>query len=361
MAKYMRRYERIMEQHSEVKAWLKNRPLNTQKAFAERLMNFCEAVGVEPEEWRHMDKFEARDLAWKYVEPLTKDRAAMAKQTMAALKSWFRNLDGEKLPLDSGRGGKHNIRYILKKAAYEKIPNKEEVYGIVDMASSLRDKAILSMLFCAGIRVNALLKFLYGHVADQLENDIIILKITWDIDDKLKGTNVPFYYTFLNGEAAVTLRQYCELKHKRSKPDTPLFYTKTGRPVSYSWVYQIVKMCIARAGFDPKTMWVHSLRKSFRKVVRQANIDDDDKEQLMGHVIRGSREAYFDRKDVELIREAYQKCNFSRELPRSETQKLRKQLERERLERTNLESMVTAMRREMEELKEGLKELKASS
>lgn len=66
--------------------------------------------------------------------------------------------------------------------------------------------------------------------------------------------------------------------------------------------------------------------------MRQTNIDDDDKEQLMGHVIPGSREAYYDKKDIKLIMEAYQKCNFSRELLESEMSKLRQQLEDSRLE-----------------------------
>jgi len=347
-----------MEQHPEINAWLKNRPVATQKAFAQRVIDFCKTVGVTPEEWRHMDKFEARDLAWKYVEPLTEKSPSVARQTMIALKSWFRNLNGEVLPLDSGRGGKHNIRYVHKKAAYEKIPNKAEVYRIVDMASSLRDKAMLLTLFQSGMRINALCSLKYGNVADQLQNDIIMLKITWDIDEKLKGSNIPFYYTCLNGEGVITLRQYCELKHKRGDADTPLFYTRGRKPVTSGWVWQIMKMCVERAGFDPKTMWTHSLRKAFRKIVRQASIDDDDKEQLMGHSIRGSRQAYFDRKDVELIREAYQKCNFTREIPESNHVKMKSQLEDLQAQNLSLAGMVEELRRELVAMKGELNALK---
>jgi len=337
-----------MESHPEVNSWLKNRPRNTQKAFAERLMDFCKTANVTPEEWRHMDKIEARDLAWKYVEPLIEERPSVARQTMIALKSWFRNLNGDRLPLDSSRGGKHNIHRRQKKAVYEKIPSKMEVYQIVDMASSLRDKAILLTLFQSGIRVNALCSLKYGDVSEQLQNDIIMLKITWDIDEKLRGSNIAFYQTFLNGEGVVTLRQYCELQHKLSKPDTPLFYTRNMKPVTSVWVWKIVKMCIKRAGFDPKTMWTHSLRKAFRKIVRQAPVDDDDKEQLMGHVISGSRQAYYDRKDVDLIRKAYQKCNFQREVPESEVTKLRKQLEDEQSKRLLNEVRMNKLEKELE-------------
>jgi len=84
-------------------------------------------------------------------------------------------------------------------------------------------------------------------------------------------------------------------------------------------------------------MWTHTIRKAFRKIVRQTNIDDDDKEQLMGHVIQGSRESYYDKKDVGLIMEAYQQCNFSRELPDSEVAKLQRQLDDSRLGHRSLE------------------------
>jgi len=148
----MTKLERTTQQHPEIQAWLENRPLNTKKVFASRLMQFCRAMQIAPEKWRRMDKFEARDLAWKYIKPMVGDRSSVAVVTMAALKSWFRNLNGERLPLDSERGGKHNIRNVHKKAAYEKIPSKEEVYRIVDMTSSLRDKAIFLTLFQTGIR-----------------------------------------------------------------------------------------------------------------------------------------------------------------------------------------------------------------
>jgi len=355
----MKKYEEWMNQHPKVKAWLKNRPQNTRRAFAERLKDFCSSMNLEPEEWRHMDKFEARDLAWKFVQPLIEKQSSMARQAMVALKSWYRNLNGEMLPFDSGRGGKHNIRYIQKKAVYEKIPNKGEVYRIVDMASSLRDKAILLTLFQSGMRVNALIKLRYGHIKDQLDKDIITLKITRDLDIKLRGSNVPFYITFVNGEGATTLRQYCKLRHKDGTADAPLFYTKTGKFVTSEWVRQIVKMCVGRAGFNPKTMWTHSLRKSFRKVVRQAPIDDDDKEQLMGHVIKGSRQAYFDRKDVDLIRKAYQKCNFTREIPESNHVKMKNELDQLRMEKMSLEKRVDGLEQTLQEVLRQLRKAEA--
>lgn len=313
---------------------------------------------MTPEEWRHLDKFEARDLLWKFVEPLIAEHTTVAQLYLVALKSWYRNLNGEQLPLDSGRGGKHYLHVTYKKHATEHIPNKQEMYQVIDMASSLRDKAILLFLFQSGVRVNVLEHIEYSDISGRLKEDVIALKITGDLDYKLRGRDIPYYYTFLNGEGAITLRKYCELKHKDSTPNTPLFYTRGKKPITQAWVWKIVKMCVERAGFDRKTSSTHTLRKAFRKIVRQTNIDDDDKEQLMGHVIPGSRQAYYDQKDIELIRKAYEKCNFAREIPESNHVKMKSQLEDLQAQNLSLAGMVKESRRELAAMKDELNALK---
>lgn len=313
---------------------------------------------VGPEEWRNLDKLKARDMAWKFVQPKIAEHSTVAKNALGALKSWYRNKDGEQLPFDSGRGGKHYLHVRLKKASLEHVPNKKEMFQIIDMASSLRDKAILLFLFQSGVRVNVLQHITYGDVEDQLDKDLITLKIIGELDHKLRGRDLPFYYTFLNGEATETLREYCRIRHKLSVSDMPLFITKSGKqPLVQQWIWRIVKMCVERAGFNPKTITTHTIRKAFRKIVRQTDIDDDDKEQLMGHVISGSRQAYYDRKDVELIKKAYQQCNFQREVPESEVAKLRKQLEDSETQRLMTQTRLENLEKQFKNLAEQLRQL----
>ncbi|MDH5460054.1 MAG: tyrosine-type recombinase/integrase, partial [Candidatus Bathyarchaeota archaeon] len=286
MVKMNKQWEQFIKQHLEVEEWLKNRPTHTKRQFAARLQRFCEAIGMTPEEWRNLDKFEARDLAWNFIKNQVAEKPSTANVMLITLKSFYRNKNGEVLPFDSNRGGKHYFHIRRKKRALEHIPSKPEMYQIIDMASSLRDKAFLLFLFQTGVRVNVLEHLPYGHVADQLDQDIITLKITGQLDFKLRSRDISFYYTFLNGEGVETLRRYCKLTHKHGKPNDPLFTTRGYRPVSQSYILKVVKMCVKRAGFDPATMWTHTIRKAFRKIVRQTDIDDDDKEQLMGHVIQ---------------------------------------------------------------------------
>jgi len=280
-----------------------------------------------PEEWRSLDKFEARDMAWKYITTKIEDNPSVAASVLTTLKSFYRNKNGETLPFDSSRGGKHYFHARLKKAALEHIPNKTEMYQIIDMAGNLRDKSILLFLFQTGCRVNVVQHMKLKHIIDQLGQDTFTLKITPELDFKLRGRDIPFYYTFLNGEAAETLKRYIALAHKKMNPEAYLFYTRSTKPISETYVLRIFKNCVRKAGLNAGSMWTHSIRKAFRKIVRQADIDDDDKEQLMGHVIKGSRQSYYDNKDVDMILSAYRKANFTREVPKSETDKLRNQIE----------------------------------
>jgi len=358
----MKEYEQFMEQHEDVKAWLKDRPENTKRIFARELRTFCDELAISPEEWRDLDKFKARDLAWKFISTKVASNPSVASTVMAALKSFYRNKNGEALPFDSTRGGKHALHVGLsKRGINEHIPSKQEAYQLIDMASSLRDKAILHFLFQTGVRVNVIQHLKLKDVADQLDKEVIALKVTGDLDHKLRSRDIPFYYTFLNGEGVETLRRYITLAHKQRRLDTPLFSTSGHEAISQSYVLRIVKNCCRKAGLNPETIWTHSIRKAFRKVVRQADIDDDDKEMMMGHVLKGSRQSYFDSKDIAVILVAYRKCDFSREVPQSEVSKLKEQLEKdlgfEHIKGTLQQEQINKLETELLSIKEQLKQL----
>lgn len=224
---------------------------------------------------------------------------------MAALKSFYRNHDSEILPFDSSKFGKHYVKPRARKASYEHVPTKIEVYQIIDMAMSLRDRAIMLMLFQSGIRLNALLRLNYGHVREQLEKGTVPLhlKITDDLDTKLRGYDLPYYDTFVGKEAVDALTRFCEIRHKNSTDDTPLFTSRNNKRVSDTNVWFHIKRCVSHAGFDKRTMWIHSLRKAFKAELRKAPINEELSETLMGHRLKGSRESYMNRNDA--VEECY--------------------------------------------------------
>lgn len=303
-----------------------------------------------------MSRKQARDLAWSWISGFKGTEPANASAALAMFRSFYRNKDGEQLPFDSGRWGKHYIKRQAKKASYEIIPDKGQTYQIIDSAGHLRDRAMFLLAFQSGVRENAWRHLKFGHVREQLHPEPkipLILKVTPEMDEKLASYEIPFYLTGLQSEAVQTLRQYCDLFHKESSDDTPLFYTRSGLPVNASFIWRKVRRCVVRSlGEDKaKCIWPHSFRKAFRKVVRRASIDDEHKEQFMGHKLKGSREAYYDRHDVEELAKVYMQIDFAREIPEINSTKLRRELEEERLERLTLQQRVNGLERELQEIR----------
>ena len=319
-------------------------------------MNFCKFADVIPKDFQLMDRKEARDLAWSYIKTLL-DKPSVANVVMAALKSFYRNHDGEILPFDSHRGGKHYFNNLRrKKTAYEHVPTRKEVCEIVDMATSLRDKAIYLVLFQSGIRVNALCSLTYGMVKRQLQRNKVPvrLRITDEIDTKLRGYRIAFYDTFIGKEAVEVLKKYCEMKHRNSSDDTPLSLSRTGKPMTPGLIWTNFKKAVRKSGLDAKTIWVHSLRKAFKRVVRKSDIDDDFKEAIMGHVLPGSRENYFSRTDPTEVRENYMQLDFSKEGRTGDYEELKEKVETLDMERGVLENVIGEQQRRMDKLHDDL-------
>ena len=338
-----RAWQVFVSEHECVREWLRRRPVGTQAQYGRKLLNFCEAFDMNPEQFLELDRFEARDMVWQFIEPFIEESSSKAKNNLAALKSFYRSKDGETLPFDSRRGGKHHFnRKRRKKAALEHVPNRSEMYRIIDATNNFRDRAMFLMLFQSGIRVNALCSLKFKHVKDQLyQNEEpkipLRLRITDKIDTKLRGYSIDFYDTFLQGEAVQALKAYCDKHHKDGKEDTPLFYTKIDTAVQPHAVWETLKRSVKRAGLDPEKIWVHTVRRAFKRVVRHASVDDEDfKEAIMGHVLPGSRENYFSRNDPSEIAEEYMKIDFSREIPETKVQRQAEEIERLKKETESL-------------------------
>jgi site-specific recombinase XerD len=324
-------WETFMQQHQIVKDWMLNKPEGTIEHYVSSLYIFSQETGISPETFQAMERLKARDAVWNYIKPFVGVKNAKAKNFLAALKCFYRNKDGETLPFDSRRGGKHYIPKRRVKAAIEYVPNKSEMYLIIEGAHTVRDKALLLFLFQSGVRVNAIEHLKFKHVKNQLYPEAKIpltLKITDDIDTKLRGYDLPFYYTFLQGEAVETLKTYCDKFHSNGEGDVnaPLFYSKLGNSLDQSSVWEIVKKCTKRAGLDPSTIWTHTVRRAFKDVVRKSSLDGDFKEAIMGHRLEGSQENYFSRNRPDDVAKEYMRINFSRSVPKSRMEQMEKEL-----------------------------------
>lgn len=345
-----------MDKHPVVKKWMKGRPENTIKNYVLKLKAFCEKMNITPEEFQQLDKKKARDLVWDYISEFKDEQPSVASIVMSALKNFYRNHDREKLEFDSGRGGKHYTNFHRRKrAATEHIPTNEEVYLISEHCTTLRDKTIVHIAFQSGIRVNALCRLTYGMMRKQLESGEIPLRlrITSDIDTKLRHTKIEFYDTFLNVEAIALLQKYCDAVHEESEDNTWLFLSRTKKRLLPNNVWMNIKKAVKRAKLND-TITVHALRKAFKRQVRNSRINHDHGEMLMGHVLPGSQENYAVRNEmIEELKKAYVEVDLSREGKRSqEFASLSEKVETLKGERETLSRIILEQSKEIQKLKE---------
>ncbi len=248
-------------------------------------------------------------------------KGVWAKQVTITMKSF---LEAHDKPLDFKRS--ERIRTpAKKKITLEHVPTKLEVYRMGENAGSPRDKAIILCLFQSGVRVSCLCNWTYGLVGPSLFPKIEVpvrIKVTPNLDTKLGLYGLSHYVTAIREEAASALRRYLDQRKDHGwdpKPSDPLFVreeTNEVEKISRELVWRLVKSSARKSGMNPESVWVHCLRKSFRKVLNATpQIDEDTKETLMGHKLPGSRGSYFDYHDEDEVMAKYMQADFSDNSP----------------------------------------------
>jgi len=293
----------------------------TRDVYLRTFHFFVEHAGIMPDDLLKLEPKEAKRLLVKVTRSVRDEgKSGWAWNMTKSVKSFYRH-HGVELKLRRTE----RIRVMRKRVDVEIIPNKKQLYKMADLAGSPRDRAIVLCLWQSGVRVGCLTRWNLSLVNDFLfptDGPIkipVFLKITESVDTKLRGNDIGCYYTFLGREAAEALRDYLEWRMndgEKLSPETPLFVshatTVKGKRLRAGAVRQIVKRCARDVGLDPKGVWPHCLRKAFRKVLNNSDIDDETREALMGHKLPGSRGSYLDSHDVDEIARKYSRCDFSR-------------------------------------------------
>jgi integrase len=305
--------------------WIRSyQNVKSREDYARAFKIILYRIGLTPKQLLDLDVKDARERVMDIVRDYLDDgRYAAARQIQTVAKGFFEFHDKQLIFKRAER-----IRKIRKKIAYEVIPAKEQVYAMADYIKKpdsldrLRTRAIILCLFQSGVRVGCLCRWTVGTVRSQLYPSIkvpVYVKVTNEMDTKLSGYGLPYYYTFLQREAAEALHEYLDWRMKmEGKLDDQDFVFKPARKFAKNKrtepdrVLELVKAAARAVGLDPKTVWTHVLRKSFRKVLNATpELDEDTKEALMGHTLPGSRGSYFDVHDIDEIAAKYMMANFS--------------------------------------------------
>jgi len=345
---------KFMRENPKVFDCFKARPKNSLQHACTVCQKFMEFNNLTIDEWLAMDKKTARDKVWEYIDSVRIKHPATARVIQQYLISLYLYHNEEKLVFLKG---KHDIAYEPKRLKQDM--DKGICWKIIGKAKNVRDEAILTFAFESGVRENVFTHMTFGHFqnfhwfkktedgsvqkSDMEDGDIAIFKIMarptpdYTHDHKLRGKGINWYYGCLHKEATKILKEFVAKHHEDSKDDKAFWYSmkswkSKNKSISPQMLIHILKDCVKRAGLDCTKINFHALRRGFRHVVRNtaAITDAEFKEAIMGHKLKGSQEAYFDKNPLEFARE-YAKCDFS--LPSPEKDKLldEKQKEIDRL------------------------------
>ena len=162
-----------------------------------------------------------------------------------------------------------------------------ETERLIDAATgttprTLRDRALVELLYGAGLRVSEAVGLEKGAV---------------DLDDRIVRVNgkggkerlVP-----LGRPAAEALRRYLALGRphldRRYRPE--LFLNARGGPLTRAGAFLILRRLAERAGLEPKRVHPHLLRHSFATHLLEGGADLRSVQEMLGHADLGTTERY---------------------------------------------------------------------
>jgi integrase len=297
----------------------------SRESYLSWLYRFCRKVGKDPDEMIAMDPTWIRETVQEFVDDSGASNPETGNLARAALTAFLKSngFDGGDRNVIRIRGFFSPARKTIEMTDY--VPTREEIYRMAGTGrvNNIRDRAAVLVLYTSGLRQGTLRALRYRDVRQELEDAVVPLKIPvypemkQVVPDACKG-NVP-YYTFITQEAIDALKAHLvelEAQIGRLGDDDVIFngwkrnrYLRESRhKMGRSTMMLLVKNAARRAGLE---RWMdvhpHCLRKAFESALREDNadgrkLDVKTQEFLLGHILPGSQENYYDRSKVDWLR-----------------------------------------------------------
>ena len=202
----------------------------------------------------------------------------------AAARAFYRHLVLLGLRVDNPAS---EIELPRRRARLPRTLSPAEVERLIGAANgttprSLRDRALVELLYGAGLRVSEAVGLERGGV--DLDNRLVRCVGKGD-----KERIVP-----LGREAADALRRYLSRGRpyldRRQRPD--LFLNAQGGALTRAGAFLILRRLAEKAGLDPKRVHPHILRHSFATHLLEGGADLRSVQEMLGHADLGTTELY---------------------------------------------------------------------
>lgn len=298
----------------------------TKENFCVVLMQFCRFCGLGPEELVALSPKKASELCQAYTDSLREKGYSVRYLNVcqAYLKTFFR-VNGFEGPRALKVERYHQPTRYRKKPEY--VPTAEEIWRMGYASGSAKNRAMIFMLYTSGLRNSTLRALRYVDVKEELERSLEVIKIPVypemkKVDPAACKGNIP-YYTFIDSETTKALKEYIKERMEKQgeiSDEEPLFCSDSNQvpspkqrftPVSKNGLERMVKRAAKQAGLQRwRDVTCHSLRKAFETALRNNRLDPKDQEFLMGHILPGTQDPYYDYSKTEELRKKYAQITF---------------------------------------------------
>jgi integrase len=298
----------------------------TRENFCTALMLFCKYHSLDPDALVALSPEEASKICQDFTDYL-RDKSYSVRYvnvSQAYLKTFFKK-NGFKAERELKVERYHQPTRYRKKPEY--IPTSEEIYRMGYAAGSSKNRAMIFILYTAGLRNSTLRALLYKDTKEELMAELNVVKIPVypemkKVDPAACKGDIP-YYTFVDPETVKALREYLEEREQRFGDvgdEEPLFCSDSNQvprskqrftPVSKNGLERMVKRAARQAGIEQwKDVTPKCLRKAYESALRNNRLDPKDQEFLMGHILPGTQDPYYDYTKIEQLSEKYMKIEF---------------------------------------------------
>jgi integrase/recombinase XerC len=269
-----------------------------------RFFSYCENHGIVPE---RAGPYEVRnfiaDLSAEGIASVSVNRA------LSAIRGYYRWLIRFGRRADNPCGSLRNLKTPKTLPAFlweEEMATFAELPGTAGILWPLRDKALILVMYSAGLRISELVSLSLRSLEADLGGARVIGK-----GDKER-------YVFFSAEAKESLQEYLPERQARVKaigpggaaPTDKVFVNRKGGAISVPGVRWIIARYAERSGLG-KNIHPHSLRHSFATHLVNSGCDVRVVQELLGHASISTTQRYT-HVEIERLKKVYARAREGR-------------------------------------------------
>jgi integrase/recombinase XerC len=286
---------------------------NTCQAYENDLsqfVNYCKNHDIE------LEKAEAHEVQSFIAElSMEKRSPASVNRALSSVRGLYRWMIRFGKRVDNPCGGLRNVRnpQVLPSVLWEnEMASFAELPDTAGILWPERDKALIMLMYCAGLRISELVSLTVDNIQKGREAA------------RVMGKGGKERYVFFSGEGKSALDAYLPMREAKLRAlgksdaelDGPLFINRRGKRISVQGVRWIIYQYAARSGIG-KNIHPHSLRHSFATHLVNSGCDVRVVQELLGHSNISTTQRYTHVK-IEGLKKVYARAHPHGALERKE-------------------------------------------